>query len=101
MSLRAEAAETVAAERLASIPAPFAKAFHCARTDPRWRPVAIITGFFASQIIISTLLLRWHYAIDVVAGLALAGFAAWAAPRIADREAAHRARHALPDPWAF
>lgn len=68
-------------------------AFHCARSDKRWRPVAMVTGFFAFNIIISTMMLRWHYAIDVVAGLMLACFAAWAAPRIA--------RLDRPERWVF
>ena len=38
----------------------------------RWRIIASVTGFFSANIIISTMLLRWHYAIDVVAGIALA-----------------------------
>ena len=33
-----------------------------------WIPMAL----FASQIVISTMFLRWHYLIDVIAGLALA-----------------------------
>jgi membrane-associated phospholipid phosphatase len=63
-------------------------ALHQARRDARWRWPAAITGFFAANIIVSTMFLRWHYAIDVVAGLALAGSAAWLAPRLA----AHQAR---------
>jgi hypothetical protein len=41
------------------------------RTPPfRWLwPVSV---FFAANIVCSTMLLRWHYAIDVVAGLVLA-----------------------------
>jgi len=34
-----------------------------------WAPMAL----FASQIVISTMFLRWHYLIDVIAGLLLAG----------------------------
>lgn len=72
-----------------------------ARRDPRWRPVATITAFFAINIIISTMLLRWHYAIDIVAGLVLAGAASWAAPRIAAREAVSRRLAGLPPVWRF
>ncbi|HEY4118447.1 MAG TPA: phosphatase PAP2 family protein, partial [Byssovorax sp.] len=43
-----------------------------ARFDKRWVWPARVTGFFAANIVVSTLLLRWHYAIDVIAGLALA-----------------------------
>lgn len=63
-------------------------AIHMARQDARWRLPALVTGFFAANIIFSTMFLRWHYAIDVVAGLALASAAAWIAPRLAAREAA-------------
>lgn len=31
-----------------------------------------ITGFFTTQIILATMFLRWHYLIDVIAGLCLA-----------------------------
>jgi hypothetical protein len=70
-----------------------------ARHDERWRLIALVTGFFAANIIASTMLLRWHYAIDVVAGLSLAGLAATAAPRIAERESRWRIGHGLPSPW--
>jgi len=60
-------------------------AFYAARHDARWKIPARVTAFFAVNIIISTMLLRWHYAIDVAAGLCLAvgaiTFAVWAAPR--------------------
>jgi membrane-associated phospholipid phosphatase len=46
-----------------------------------------ILAFFAANMIIATMLLRWHWAIDVLAGLALA-VAAWRLGiRIAQREA--------------
>jgi membrane-associated phospholipid phosphatase len=31
-----------------------------------------VTAFFTSQIILATMFLRWHYLLDVVAGLTLA-----------------------------
>jgi membrane-associated phospholipid phosphatase len=47
------------------------------RRDPLFREVWRVAAFFAANIIVSTMFLRWHYAIDVVAGLALA----WGAQR--------------------
>lgn len=50
-----------------------------------------ITALFASQIVIATMFLRWHYVIDIVAGLALAVVARWVGQRVAD-PATHRRR---------
>jgi hypothetical protein len=47
------------------------------RTVP-YRYTLVPTAFFAGNILIATLFLRWHYAIDVFAGLALA----WVAHRL-------------------
>lgn len=38
-----------------------------------WLP----TCFFTLNIIVATLFLRWHYAVDVLAGLCLASFVSW------------------------
>jgi membrane-associated phospholipid phosphatase len=57
-----------------------------------WAPLA----FIAANIIGATLFLRWHYIVDVVAGLALAVTAAQLCVRVADREARHRAATGLP-----
>jgi len=51
-----------------------------------WLPLV----FIAANIIGATLFLRWHYIVDVVAGLALALTAAHVCIRLADREARHR-----------
>lgn len=72
-----------------------------ARIDPRWRWPARVTGFFALNIVFSTVFLRWHYAIDLVAGLALAGATAWVAPRLADWDQRFRNARGLPSAWAF
>ena len=47
------------------------------RAHRPYRYVWPVTAFFTSQIILATMFLRWHYLIDVIAGLALAvlGFA--------------------------
>jgi hypothetical protein len=57
-----------------------------------WGPLV----FIAANIIGATLFLRWHYIVDVVAGLTLALVAANGCVRVADREARHRAASGLP-----
>jgi hypothetical protein len=61
-----------------------------------WWPVI---AFVATQIIIATMFLRWHYLIDVVAGLILATAGALLGQRIADWERAKRARLGLQPAW--
>jgi hypothetical protein len=46
----------------------------------------LLWGFFAVNIVISTMFLRWHYAVDVVAGLALAALARRVAVHVAGNE---------------
>jgi hypothetical protein len=41
-----------------------------------------IMAFFASQIILATMFLRWHYLADIVAGIALASAALFVAVRV-------------------
>lgn len=52
-------------------------------------------------IIVSTMLLRWHYAVDVVAGLSLASAAGWLAPRLEAWEERRRAQWGFAAPWCF
>jgi hypothetical protein len=47
---------------------------------------ALALSFVAANIVIATLLLRWHYAVDVVAGLVVAILARQIAVAIATRE---------------
>lgn len=47
-----------------------------------WFPLALVT----SQIVIATMFLRWHYAIDILAGICLAVLAEWLGRRVASRE---------------
>ncbi|CAN5766084.1 hypothetical protein BH11MYX4_BH11MYX4_39450 [soil metagenome] len=49
-------------------------------------------AFACSQIIIATMFLRWHYLIDIFAGLTLATASALLSHRIVTWEASHRAR---------
>jgi membrane-associated phospholipid phosphatase len=76
-------------------------AFHQAKTDPRWRWPARVSAVFAANIIISTMFLRWHYAIDVVAGICLASFAAWVTPKIVRREERWREAAGMATPWGL
>ncbi len=50
-----------------------------------------IAAFFTLNIVIATMFLRWHYLIDVVAGLVLATSAAAVVPAIVDWELRRRA----------
>jgi hypothetical protein len=58
-----------------------------------------VIGFFATQIIIATLFLRWHYLVDVLAGLVLASSAAVIGDHIADWEIAKRTRLGRQPAW--
>jgi PAP2 superfamily protein len=58
-----------------------------------------VMAFVATQIIVATLFLRWHYLIDVVAGLTLATTAALLGPRVADWEGARRERLSIQPAW--
>lgn len=83
-------------------PAWFAlHAFARSETDRRYLPLAWGTAFFSVNIIFSTMFLRWHYAIDVVAGLALALGASFAARRLARWEEARRRRAGLDSAFVF
>jgi hypothetical protein len=61
-----------------------------------WWPVI---AFLATQIIIATMFLRWHYLIDVVAGLVLATTGSFLGQYIADWERAKRTRLGLQPVW--
>jgi hypothetical protein len=58
-----------------------------------------IVAFLATQIIIATLFLRWHYLVDVVAGLLLATSASIVTQRLADWERGRRERLGLQAAW--
>lgn len=74
-------------------------AVHQATLDKRWRIPAAITCFFTANIVVSTIVLRWHYAIDVIAGLTLASFVAYVAAKAAPWEEARRKRLGMPPVW--
>jgi hypothetical protein len=56
-------------------------------------------AFFAGNIVIATMFLRWHYVIDVVAGLLLAVTAHTLSVLLIDREVPRRASQGLGDIW--
>lgn len=62
-----------------------------------YRRVAPVATFFAANIVAATIVLRWHYAVDVLAGLVLAATCFWSAPRAV--EAYQRRREALGLGW--
>jgi membrane-associated phospholipid phosphatase len=58
-----------------------------------------ITGFFATNIVIATMFLRWHYLIDIVAGLSIATGVSIAAHHISRWEHEYRRRRGLQPLW--
>lgn len=58
-----------------------------------------ITAFFVGNIILATMFLRWHYLIDVVAGITLATGACLGAGWLSAREVARRDRLGLQSIW--
>jgi len=59
-----------------------------------------VTAFFTANIIAATMFLRWHYLIDVLAGITLAVTVHVASRAIAARELAWRERRGLQPVWA-
>ncbi|HWO10158.1 MAG TPA: phosphatase PAP2 family protein [Polyangiaceae bacterium] len=58
-----------------------------------------LVAFFSFNIIIATMFLRWHWLVDIVAGLMLA-LLAYVVGVVGSRwEAGHRRRHGLPPAW--
>jgi hypothetical protein len=55
----------------------------------------MVVGFCALQIICATMFLRWHYLIDIVAGITLAVFACTVGELLVVRDGERRARVAL------
>lgn len=60
-----------------------------------WLPL----GLFTTQIVLSTMFLRWHYLVDVVAGLVLATTVSRVAHRLATRESARRLEKGRSPVW--
>ena len=78
-------------------------AWRCAKTTGArtWKLIATVSTFFALNIVCSTVVLRWHYLVDVLAGLGLAFGAAWAAPRLAKVEGDVRVKAGFGPAWGF
>jgi membrane-associated phospholipid phosphatase len=72
--------------------------FHRRRELP-YRYTWPLVAFFAANIIIATMFLRWHYVIDVMAGLLLAVTAHTLAVRLTQREAVRRGALGLGPMW--
>lgn len=60
------------------------------------RRVWPLAAFAAANIMVATIFLRWHYAVDVIAGFALAVFTMWWVPRVMDRDEARVAEGRQP-----
>jgi hypothetical protein len=69
------------------------------RRLPVHRYTVGLVGFVTINIIISTMFLRWHYLIDVVAGAALAGLTYYIATRVTQYELKHRATSGVGPSW--
>ena len=77
-------------------------AFFSFRFHQSFRPFRYtwpLVGFVAVQIIFATMFLRWHYLVDIFAGLALAALSVWASDRVVTWETARRARLGLSPSW--
>jgi membrane-associated phospholipid phosphatase len=72
--------------------------FHFRRENP-FRYTWPIVAFFALNIMGATMVLRWHYLIDVVAGLALAFVAYFGAVRVVRFETATRRERGSSPVW--
>lgn len=69
------------------------------RAQAPYKYVWPVTAFFALNIVVATLYLRWHYLVDVLAGLTLAFTFARLAPRVVAWEEARRRREGLEPLW--
>ena len=56
-------------------------------------------AFFSANIIIATMFLRWHYLVDVLAGIALAAFGFALSIVVSPRETALREKRGLQAAW--
>ncbi len=78
-----------------AVPTYFAIFSYMHRRATPWRYTWPVMAFAATQIIIATMFLRWHYVIDIVVGLLLATTAALLSYRVVVWEAARRTRLGL------
>ncbi|MFO0676755.1 MAG: phosphatase PAP2 family protein [Polyangiaceae bacterium] len=59
-----------------------------------------VVAFFASQIIVATMFLRWHWLVDICAGITLATISALLCERVQPWESARRARFGVQPVFA-
>ncbi len=64
-----------------------------------FRYVWLPTVLFTSQIILATMFLRWHYLVDIVAGLTLATVCSVLSARLTDWERRRRELMGVPPTW--
>ena len=69
------------------------------RDLPPFRYTWPIVTFFSANIIVATMFLRWHWVVDVVAGLALATTAQVLSALVTNYELERRARLSLEPTW--
>lgn len=58
-----------------------------------------VMAFVATQIIVATMFLRWHYLVDIIAGLTLAISASYVGQYVSDWERGKRDRLGLQPAW--
>ncbi len=69
------------------------------RRGPIMRWAFPVMAFVTVNIVIATMFLRWHYLVDVIAGLCLASFSVYAAARISEWELTRRRQAGLGEFW--
>jgi membrane-associated phospholipid phosphatase len=69
------------------------------RSELPFRYTWPVVAFFAANIVIATMFLRWHYVIDVVAGMFLAALAHHLSVRLTERESIRRDSLGLGTIW--
>lgn len=69
------------------------------RREAPFRYTWPFVAFATFNIVLATMFLRWHYLVDVVAGLVLGAAAASVAASVARREVARRAARGLQEVW--
>jgi hypothetical protein len=69
------------------------------RALPPYRYTWPLVLFFAANIIVATMFLRWHWLVDVVVGLALAVTSQLLSVKVTELELVRRARERLAPTW--
>jgi len=82
-------------------PTYFAVFSYLHRRSHPWRYTWPFVAFAALQIIIATMFLRWHYVIDIIAGLTLAVTAALVSKKLVEWEDKRRADAGAPPSFSL